>query len=203
NLTKICLCTLQQSEWLHASPRVDWLYLKSSKVNDWIANVLCEWKRKLSIHLKRHSLIFAEKLSLSDRRSMLNFYNLTVFQNSPRVASELAWFGSLQKLLTIDVDFNELRHKTPHTNPYVIGWNLGDNKPFLGKLLRTSLNLANIMHINPTIGRNQRIVLSPRTRCIYHNPITKIPPQTKDSEHRCFSLSLETSVSLFLPLAII
>ncbi|CAI2201274.1 693_t:CDS:1, partial [Funneliformis geosporum] len=45
---------------------------------------------KLSIHLKRHSLMFAEQLFLSDRRSMLKFYDLTVFQNLPRVASEPA-----------------------------------------------------------------------------------------------------------------
>ncbi|CAI2198602.1 6304_t:CDS:1, partial [Funneliformis geosporum] len=46
--------------------------------------------RKLATHLKRHSLMFAEQLSLSDGRSMLNFYDLSVFQNSPRVASEPA-----------------------------------------------------------------------------------------------------------------
>src|SRR5215216_5127437 len=102
----------------------------------------------------------------------------------------------------VDLDSRELIHKTPHvknyyfdfspsvkearTNPYVISWNLGDNEPFIGKLLRTSKNLANIMHINPTTNQSHRTLLSPCTRCIYHNPRTKIPPQTKDSNNRCF-----------------
>ncbi|CAI2199577.1 10240_t:CDS:1, partial [Funneliformis geosporum] len=62
----------------------------------------------------------------------------------------------------------------------------------------TSLNLANIMHINPTSGRNQRTVLSSCTRCIYHNPITKIPPQTKDSEYRCF-FTVPRDLCFFIP----
>ncbi|CAI2200377.1 6110_t:CDS:1, partial [Funneliformis geosporum] len=47
-------------------------------------------------------------------------------------------------------------------------------------------------------GRNQRTVLSPCTRCIYHNLITKIPPQTKDSEHRCF-FTVFRDLCFFIP----
>ncbi|CAI2196227.1 10651_t:CDS:1, partial [Funneliformis geosporum] len=36
---------LQQKEWLHISPLHNWPYLTYPRSNDWIANILCKWKR--------------------------------------------------------------------------------------------------------------------------------------------------------------
>ncbi|CAI2200586.1 12170_t:CDS:1, partial [Funneliformis geosporum] len=55
---------------------------------------------KLATHLRRMSLIFTEQLSTSDGNTILTLFNLTVYQNSPQVEREPAWFNWLQTLLT-------------------------------------------------------------------------------------------------------
>ncbi|CAI2192674.1 13189_t:CDS:2, partial [Funneliformis geosporum] len=64
------------------------------------------------------SLIFTEQLSTSDGNTMLTFFDLTVYQNSPQVRREPAWFNWLQTLLTVDITSRELRQKTPHIKNY-------------------------------------------------------------------------------------
>ncbi|CAI2185623.1 15323_t:CDS:1, partial [Funneliformis geosporum] len=54
------------------------------------------------------------------------------------------------------------------------------------------------MHVEPITNTSHRTILTPCTRCIYHNPLTKIPPQTKDSDNRCF-FTIPRDLCFFIP----
>ncbi|CAI2199399.1 13327_t:CDS:1, partial [Funneliformis geosporum] len=83
-----------------------------------IQHILPNEYRKLATHLRRMSLIFTEQLSTSDGNTMLTLFDLMVYQNSPQVGREPAWFNRLQTLLTVNITSRELRQKTPHIKNY-------------------------------------------------------------------------------------
>ncbi|CAI2197061.1 2953_t:CDS:1, partial [Funneliformis geosporum] len=111
--------------------------------------VIPDCYKEFAADLKKYSILFMEQLTFSHGQSMLTFANLSVYSNTPHIRRIPMWFTKLQELLSIP-NTCELRQKNLHSKEpffnfilhnkiagkqsFIVGWNLGNNQPVIGKL---------------------------------------------------------------------
>jgi hypothetical protein len=133
---------------------------------------------------------------------MLTYYDLNIQPGFLSTRQIPKWFKFLQDILLVNSGNRVTRQSYPHRNnstfdfspptkyasiiSFVLGWNFGHNKPFVGRLLKTEEHYVHIMYVIPTNGSDDKTLLSECSRCELYDNHTYIPYQTINKDHKCF-----------------
>ncbi|CAI2200426.1 8096_t:CDS:1, partial [Funneliformis geosporum] len=159
---------------------------------------------EIAKYLRQYSLLYMEQLVNADGNQMLTFYDYCISSDTPNARKYPKWFETLQTALLVNDSSRDTIASFPHVAPmnydfpppikhknknvFVLGWHMGDNKPFVGQLLKVDSDQVHVMHFNPTIGRNQKTLFEECSRCHYYDSLAYVSKgfSVKRKKTSCF-----------------